>query len=124
MKNATRPLQLAAAQLATLRHMLGITDPFADRPEPYRNYYCANAEDPHLHALADLGAVELYGQRDGYEWFRCTEAGRAAALASFPTIQKPRGKRRYQRFLSVAEAVPGLTFLQFLTDPQFVEYRA
>lgn len=49
--------QLTAEQLRTLRHMLGIDNPYVKAPEPYRDYYCANRDDPNMHELARIGAV-------------------------------------------------------------------
>jgi hypothetical protein len=72
---------LTEEQLATLRHMLGINDARTLRP-CYRNYYCASPGDPVMHELARIGAVRLYSNRDGSEWFKCTEAGKWAAVLS------------------------------------------
>lgn len=111
------------SQLDTLRHMLGINDPYKAKPEPYRNYYCASPGNERLHALAAAGAVELYSTRDNHEWFRCTDAGRTAAMASFRTIQASKPKRVYSRFLSLSDAIPDLTFREFITNPKYREYR-
>jgi hypothetical protein len=99
--------------------MLGIDKPKADKPEPYRNYYCANPGEREMLELARLGAVEQYAAQGGYEWFQCTEAGRTAAIASHRTIRYSAARRRYMRFLDVRECWPDLTFRQFITDPQF-----
>lgn len=108
-------------QLRVLRHMLGINTPEADIPVPYRNYYCANPDEPEMCELVRLGAVEMYASHSGYQWFRCTDAGRAAAIASHKTIRYSTAKRRYLRFLGVRDCWPDLTFRQFITDPQFRE---
>ncbi len=116
---ASGAVQYDAKQLQTLRHMLGIDDPSLDVPKPYRDYYCANPGDPALHELMRLGAVRMYDTRGGYEWFTCTDAGRAAAITSHKAIQYSKAKRRYIRFLDVRDCWPDLTFRQFITDPQF-----
>jgi hypothetical protein len=108
-------MTLRHEQLQILRHMLGIDDPRFD-PPPYRDYYCATPGDAHLHELQWLGAVRLYCIRDGYEWFCCTDAGRAAAMASVRSIRKPKGKRLYAAFLNLKDCWPDLTFGAFLTD--------
>lgn len=115
--------QLNPYQLRTLRHMLGIDKPEMDRPEPYRNYYCANPGEAEMLELVRLGAIELYDTRDGYEWYRCTDAGRAAAIASHKTIRYSPAKRRYIRFLDVKDCYPDLTFREFLTNPMYKSAR-
>jgi len=110
---------LAPSQLQTLRHMLGIDRPELDKPEPYRNYFCATPGDPEMRELARLGAVELYSEQGGYEWYRCTDAGRAAAMASHKDIRYSPSKRNYLRFLDLRDCCPDLTFREFLTDPVF-----
>ena len=39
-------MELTNDQLRTLRHMLGIDDPWMRRPVPTRDYYCANPARP------------------------------------------------------------------------------
>lgn len=117
-------MELNIEQLRVLRHMLGIDRPDMDVPKPHRNYYCANPGDPTMVELARLDAVRIYDTRGGYEWYTCTDAGRAAGIASFKTIQYSRSKRRYSRFLDVRECCPDLTFRQFLTDQRFAEARS
>lgn len=112
-------MNLSPEQLRTLRHMLGIDRPDVANPKPYRDYYCANPGDPQLTELARIGAVRLYDTRGGYEWFTCTEAGRAAGIASHKTIRYSRSKLRYSRFLDMKDCYPDLTFLQFLTDRRY-----
>lgn len=106
-------------QLRTLRHMLGINTPDAERPKPYRNYYCANPGEKEMLELARLGAIELYDTRGSYEWWQCTDAGRTAAIASHKTIRYSPAKRRYIRFLDLRDCFPDLTFREFLTDPRY-----
>lgn len=114
---------LTFQQLNTLRHMLGINTPDDAQPKPYRNYYCANPGDPMLVELVRLGAAEIYSARDGYEWYRCTDAGRAAAMASHKTICRTKSQRVYSKFLDVRDALGDITFRDFLTNPQFAESR-
>jgi len=121
MTDVSRTSNLGVEQLRILRHMLGIDRPDVMNPKPYRDYYCANPGDQALHELARLGAVRLYDTRGGYEWFTCTEVGRAAAIASHRIIRYSRGAMRYSRFLDMREVCPDLTFRQFLTDPQYRE---
>ena len=117
------PLALSPEQLRTLRHMLGIDDPQQREPKPYRDYYCANPDDAGMAALVAAGAVEKYATQGGYEWFRCTAAGKAAGIASHRTIRYTKARRVYGRFLDVRDTFADLTFRQFLTDPEFAETR-
>lgn len=118
-------MNLTNEQLRTLRHMLGINDPTKARPEPYRNRYAANPGDPEMLELERIGAVERYAANcQGYDWYRCTEAGRLAAIRSFRSIQISKSRRRYLRFLSARDAFPDLTFRDFLTDNYFISSRA
>jgi hypothetical protein len=114
---------MTAEQLRILRHMLGIDDPYMSKPKPYRDYYCANPGNQELHELMRLGMVRLYSTRDSYEWFCCTDAGRAAAMASQRAIRKTKAQRIYAKFLDVSDCWPDLTFKKFLTDPHFIEAR-
>jgi hypothetical protein len=119
---ASPVVDLNPQQLDCLRHMLGINRPDLDRPEPYRDYACANPGDPLFVDLARLGAVRMYSKRYGYEWFQCTDEGRAAAIASYKTIQHSAAKRRYIRFLSLRDCCPDLTFHEFLVNPIYRAY--
>lgn len=101
-------------QLDTLRHMLGINDLNGREPIPYRDYYCANPGDPRLYELQRLGKVTIYSAHGGYEWFRCTDEGRAEAIASVPKLS--RGRRRYLEFLRVSDVRPDMTFRDFLLE--------
>lgn len=119
-------MNLTTAQLRTLRHMLGIDDPYMKIPKPTRDYYCANPGDQHVAELERIGAVHCYrrsGSDTQYDWFCCTDAGREAAMASHKTIRVSKGKRLYSTFLDVRDCWEGLTFKQFLTDPEFRETR-
>lgn len=108
-------MALSDEQLRVLRHMLGIDDPWVRVPMPSRDYYCANPGDEQMRCLQSLGAVRLYSERDGYEWFTTTEAGRHAAMASHRGIRKPKGARVYSLFLRLKDCWPDLTFKAFLT---------
>lgn len=112
-------MDLSAEQLRVLRHMLGIDRPDVAKPVPYRDYYCANSGDSDLVELARLGAVRLYDTRGGYEWYTCTDEGRAAAIASHKTIRYTPAKMRYSRYLDMKDCYPDLTFHRFLTDLRF-----
>lgn len=116
-------MNLSPKQLDTLRHMLGINDPYARRPMPYRDYYCANPGDAKLIELERLGAVEKYSERGRYHWYCCTPAGRAAAIASHKDIRVTKSKRVYSKFLEVRDAFNELTFRDFLTHPDFRDAR-
>lgn len=117
-------MKLSKEHLKILRHMLGINKPEARNPIPYRDYYCAPKGDTELQALATLGAVALYRQCEVYDWYRTTEAGKAAAIASHKQIRMPKAKRVYREFLRRTDVFPDLTFKQFLTDPYFRDVRA
>ncbi len=116
-------MNLTDEQLRVLRHMLGIDKPYEREPKPYRDYYCANPGDEKLYEMERVGAVRMYAAHSGYEWFTCTDAGRAAALASHKTIRKSKGARLYRRFLELTDCWPEFTFKQFLTDPRLLDTR-
>ena len=116
-------MDLSPAQLQIMRHMLGIDTPYTRDPVSYRNYYCAPPGDAGMQALMERGAIERYGEVGSYDWFRCTEAGRLAAVASHRTIRKPKGARLYARFLDLKDCWPDLTFKRFLTDPSLRRLR-
>lgn len=119
-------LTLTEPQLRILRHMLGIDDPYMPRPKPSRDYYCANPGDAKVVELERIGAVCCYrrsGEDTKYDWFQCTDAGRAAAMASHKTIRVSKAKRMYAKFLDIRDCWQGLTFQQFLTDPEFRDSR-
>lgn len=118
-------VELTADQLHMLRHMLGINTPADRMPKPYRNYAACNPGDERMLDLEKVGAVErcrsvLWSE---YEYWQCTENGKAAAIASHRTIRYPRSKRRYIKFLRVSDAWPGLTFREFLTLPELAQCR-
>lgn len=122
----SRGMKLTSQQLHTLRHMLGINDPYARTPKPYRNYAAVNPGDQEFAELERLGAVERYTPRlaSGYEWFRCTEAGKAAANWSHRAMRKTKPQRVYHSYLSCRDCYSDLTFKEFLTNDAFKEIRA
>ena len=103
--------------------MLGINDPWMRIPKPSRDYYCANPGDPKIAALVAAGAIRLYRVSDSYEWFCCTDAGRAAAMASHKTIRKSKSARVYSKFLEISDCLPDMTFRDFLTRQDMADYR-
>lgn len=110
-------------QLKILRHMLGITNPYSRFPEPTRNHYAANPGDPELYELQRLGAVERTHAQAGYEFFKTTDVGRAAACASFRLIQAKKPARVYHAYLKVCDVYEDLTFHSFLTKSEFAATR-
>lgn len=123
MTNRRTPLQMTNEQLRILRHMLGIDDPYARVPKPYRNYYCASHNYAPLMELERLGAVRLYRTDERYHWYTCTESGKLAAMRSHKTIRLPKSKRVYAAFLNARDAFQDLTFKDFLTRPEFLRSR-
>ena len=119
-------MKLTDDQLHTLRHMLGINDPYARVAKPYRNYAAVEPGKAEYLELERLGMVEKVtcgGVFSTYDFFRCTDRGKDAAIASFRSIQKGKPQRVYRRFLSVRDCCPDLTFKEFLTDGFFAEIR-
>lgn len=116
-------MELNDKQLSTLRHMLGINTPDDRVPKPYRNYYAAEPGDKEMADLAIRGAVQLYLKRGGLEFFKCTEEGKIAAIKSHRDIRRTKKQRVYSKFLHVADAVPELTFKDFLVNPDFKRAR-
>jgi hypothetical protein len=104
--------------------MLGINTPGDRLPRPYRNYAAVTPGDPEFIELERVGAVEIYSRRGEYDWYRCTDEGKIAAMRSHRGIRYSRPKRRYIRYLNVRESIPSLTFRDFLVDPQFARIRA
>lgn len=114
---------LTERQEDMLRHMLGINHPEHRVPNPYRDYAAVCPGNPAWIELAALGLVEVYASRGGYDWYRTTAEGRAAALASHRNIRWSRDARRYAAFLRIADCMHDLTFREFLTAPEFAEAR-
>lgn len=120
---AATPPVFTPDQLKTLRHMLGVNDPYARYPVPTRNHYAATPGDPELYELQRMGAVERTHAQAGCEFFKTTDAGRSAACASFRTIQKSRGARVYRAFLKACDFDADLTFHRFLTHGDYSRMR-
>lgn len=116
-------MEMTAQQLQILRHMLGIDTDDVPNPPEYRDYFCANVGDPEMMMLRDAGMVHMYRRAGGYEWWATTDRGKEAARASQRAGLKPKPARVYARFLDVADALPGLTFREFLTNGRFAEHR-
>ena len=119
-------MQPTPEQLDLLRHMLGINDPSQRVPVPCRNYAAVSPGDPCYLDMAQAGLVERYRVAAGanaYDYYRCTDAGREVAMASHKTIRWSKSKRVYRKYLNVSDALTGLTFSQFLRDPQFADLR-
>lgn len=114
-------MQLTKSQLHTLRHMLGINTPWDKVPRPYRNYAAVVPGDPEFMELERIGAVEKYGKPpwSEYDYYRCTEAGKHAALKSHKSIRFPKAKRRYITFLHIRDSFHDLTFREFLTSSEY-----
>lgn len=113
-------------QLSTLRHMLGINTPYDRMPRPYRDYAAVVPGDAEFLQLAAAGLVERYreaGNGQQYDYFRCTAAGREAAMKSHREIRAGKAQRMYRRFLEVSDAVSDLTFRQFLVEPVYADVR-
>jgi hypothetical protein len=106
-------MELSAKQLDTLRHMLGINDPWKSQPVSYRDYYCASPGDETMHELLRLGAVRIYSRCREYEWFETTAEGWDAALNSFTEFQKSIEERFYCAFLGACEVRPDLSIAEF-----------
>lgn len=116
-------VQLNDEQLRILRHMLGIDVDDTPNPSEYRDYYCANRDDPVLCGMAGLGVVERYASDHHYDWYRTTGVGKAVARASQRAMLLPKPKRIYLRWLSISDVRPDLTFRDFLTQPEYAETR-
>lgn len=110
-------------ECSVLRHMLGIDKPEERNPKPYRDYFCADPEDPQLKAMECRGLVECYSRHGGYAWYRCTAVGREAAFASHKAIRYSKPKRVYISYLDILDVCPDLTFKEFLTSERFAERR-
>jgi len=118
-----RTIKLTEEQADSLRHMLGINRPDVRSPRPTRDYAAMSHGDQHWTQLEALGLVERYAIDEHYVWLRTTAAGREAAFASHRQIRLSRSARRYARYLDLCDAVPNLTFRDFLTHPQFAQIR-
>ena len=114
-----------SSQLHTLRHMLGINTPYDDRPRPTRNYAAVEPDDPEFLALERAGWVKQVRRpwpAFQYDVYRCTDEGTAIAMASHRTIRRSAAARRYHRYLDLVDAIPDLTFGEFLQNKMYQEY--
>lgn len=119
-------MNLTDKQLYTLRHMLGINTPHERVPHPYRNYAAVVPGDPEFVELERLGAAKQYKPlhvEATYDWYRCTDAGKLAAMESHKKIRKSKKVRRYSVFLDLCDVFPDLTFRDFLINPEFNKTR-
>lgn len=116
-------VDVSEEHLRILRHMLGIDTPWIKNPNEYRDYYCANPGYGPLLELEKMGMVVKYSEGGGYHWFKTTDMGKEAARESQRRMLLPKPKRRYRKWLSVSDSVPGLTFEEFLTLPEYKEAR-
>lgn len=121
-RNAHAP-DLARASEDLLLHTTGNRP---DSPEPGRNMLVC-PKDSAMSELVTAGLLESRGywkMAKECAW-AATPAGieRALAIRKARTPKLSRGKRRYNAWLDLSDAIAGLTFHQFLTDPQFKEYR-
>ncbi len=67
--------------------------------------------------------IPALGLSQQYCWYRCTELGKSAALASHRRIRLPKPKRLYRRFLKLGDVFPELSFREFLTSAEYAEVR-
>jgi hypothetical protein len=104
------------SQRSTLRHMLGL-----DYGREHRNYGAFIPGDATALVLSELGLVELGSVRASdtypYDHWHVTPAGKAAAYEGMVRISKARARYRLWRKLEW----DGLSFLTFLTHPDFKE---
>lgn len=108
---------LTARQRDILGHALGMNY----RPRVDRNFYCASLRDGAPPSeIADLVSRELLSPgrviNDGQDrYFYVTDVGTEVAKLAFPP-PKPltRSQARYQRYLNLHDAIPDLTFREFL----------
>lgn len=110
-----------------LRHMLGLPAfRWADEPPsvPHRDYAAIGHDDPMFLQMERDGLVSRYRRCTSYDWWQTTDAGKAAAHASVERRKRTPAKRRYDRWLSIADCL-GMTFGEYLksNDPHIVEHR-
>jgi hypothetical protein len=103
--------------------MLGINDPSQRVPKPYRNYAAVEPGDSEFIELHRIGAVEPYKLSKDYQYYRCTEAGKLAAIQSHKSIRYTKKRRVYLKYLHIADALPDLTFREFLVEDEFRQAR-
>lgn len=122
-------MSATSEELETLRHMLGLPETRDSNviPSPYRNYYAANRGDEQLAEMARKGLVYLAGSSDalyGGDLYYATDMGKTAARASVKVRKVTRSERRYLRWLTLHDAVPDLSFGEFLRNEKRFEVGA
>lgn len=72
-------------QTEIIRHSLGLTNPRA-KGKPYRNHYCADAEDQRLEPLVEAGLMRRGGiiNEGRNRYYHVTAAGAAAVGSELP----------------------------------------
>ena len=114
-------------QIATLRHMLGLTDDTQRKLVSYRNHYATEKGDEHIAAMVEAGLVESvdFGAElaGGLEIYITTAKGRSIADANVRKTRRSKGARLYARFLDISDVRPRLTFREFLTSPEYAQTR-
>jgi len=116
----TEPIEKLLIDL--MQHALGITD---ENPKSYRNYFCAakrGKDTEGWRKLAILGYAKLYQKSGNYTYYLVTESGKEIVYERWRSRQvKPtRGQKRYRAWLALDMEE---SFIDFLTDPYFNEYR-
>lgn len=108
---------LTADHVHILQHSLGLD---RDHRDPWRNYYAAEDGDPALEALVSLDLMtrgRLLPDGQGLRYYHVTDVGIGAALARLPP-RRSRASQRFRRFLNARDAMPDLTFRDFLRMPE------
>jgi len=119
-------MDLSDKQLNTLRHMLGINDPFMKVPKSYRNYAAVNPGDKDFLELEKLGVIRKYccaGSDTQYDYYTCTDVGKLAAINSHKNIRKRKPQRMYAQFLNIKDYCPSITFKDFLIRADYKSIR-
>lgn len=112
--------------LGVLRHMLGID---SSRPtEPSRNHYAVcpgSPDDTEMREMVKLGLVKYYGKAWEYHFYQATERGTRSAIDSHKKMVRkvPKKRRVYLSWLSTKDAIPNLSFKEFLTNPKYESFR-
>lgn len=111
-----------------LRHMLGINDPSLPwPPRCWRDYAAVEPGDPLFVHMQERGLVRLTSRARGpfsFDYYATTEAGKELALSTFKAMQWSKSKRRYCGWLRISDAVPDLSFRDYLTKPEYAEHRS
>ena len=112
--------------LGILHHTLGVSNPNKPEDPPYRNHFVLGDGHSDMTVLSVMVERGLMARRcsalPGGDWvFHATDDGVRLALQTRPRASKRR--QRYSRFLVYRDALPDLTFKEFLTSPDFAEAR-